>query len=79
MRFGDKPRGNKLAKLYIYKSLFKGRIDVFAKRWEKGKKAGYMPAYDYDRNKYFLHKRNGGTFQEFEEKTHIPLTDQQLI
>jgi superfamily II DNA or RNA helicase len=79
MRFGDKPKENRLAKLLIYKSLFKGRIDVFAKRWEKGKKAGYIPAYDYDRNKYWEHKRNGGTFKEFDEKTHTTLNDQQLL
>ncbi len=79
MRFGDKPRENKLSKLDIYRSLFNGRNDVFAKRWEKGKKAGYMPAYDYDRNKYWLHKNDGGTFDEFKEKKLIPLTDQQLI
>lgn len=79
MKFGDKPERRKLTKLYIYKSLFKGREDVFAKRWEKGKKAGYMPAYDFNRSKYWEHKRNGGTFQEFKEKTFAPLTDQQLI
>ena len=72
MRFGDKPKENKLAKLYIYKNLFNGRNDVFARRWEKGKKAGYMPAYDYDRNKYWLHKNDGGTFDEFKEKKLIP-------
>jgi hypothetical protein len=32
-------------RLNLYKSLFKGREDVFALRWEKGNKSGYMPAY----------------------------------
>ena len=32
----------------IFRSLFKGREDVFAVRWEKGGKSGYMPAYFYD-------------------------------
>jgi len=79
MNVGDKSGRKKLAKLEIYKSLFKGREDVFARRWEKGKKAGYMPAYDYNQSKYWEHKRNGGTFQEFKEKTFTPLTEQQLV
>lgn len=79
MKVGDKSGRKKLTKLEIYKSLFKGREDVFARRWEKGKKAGYMPAYDYNRSKYWEHKRNGGTFQEFKEKTFTPLTEQQLV
>ena len=32
----------------LFRSLFKGREDVFAVRWEKGNKSGYMPAYFYD-------------------------------
>ena len=34
--------------LQLFKSFFKGREDVFAIRWEKGNKSGYMPAYHYD-------------------------------
>lgn len=29
----------------LFKSVFTGRDDVFAVRWEKGNKSGYMPAY----------------------------------
>ena len=32
----------------IFRSVFKGREDLFAVRWEKGDKSGYMPAYFYD-------------------------------
>ena len=32
----------------IFRSLFKGREDVFAVRWEKSGNSGYMPAYQYD-------------------------------
>ncbi len=35
-------------KLNLFKHLFKGREDVFATRWEKGKKSGYMPDFHYD-------------------------------
>jgi len=34
-------------KLDLFTSLFRGRTDVFAIRWEKMDKSGYMPAY-YD-------------------------------
>lgn len=30
--------------LTIFRALFRARNDVFAIRWEKGKKSGYMPA-----------------------------------
>ena len=32
----------------LFKSVFKGRADVFAIRWEKGNKSGYMPAHTFD-------------------------------
>jgi hypothetical protein len=77
-------------KLNLFKSLFKGREDAFAIRWEKparlsaekagqsggGKKSGYMPAYHYDPYMYRLHKMNGGAFKNYKDKTYLPLTDQ---
>ena len=36
--------------LEIFKSIFKGREDVFAIRWERDGKSGYMPAYHLDWN-----------------------------
>ena len=32
----------------LFKSIFCGRQDVYAIRWEKEGKAGYMPAYKVD-------------------------------
>lgn len=66
-------------KLRLFKSLFKGREDVFAVRWEKGKKNGYMPAYHFDSYMYRLHKMKGGNFKDYKDKTYLPLTDQQLL
>lgn len=66
-------------KLFILRSLFKGREDVFAQRWEKGTKSGYIPAYFYDPYRYKAHKMKGGTFQTYTDKTYLPLTDEQLI
>ena len=66
-------------RLNLYKSLFRGRDDVFALRWEKGGKSSYMPAYSFDPNRYKLHQMKGGTFQTFVDKTYQALTDEHLI
>lgn len=62
----------------IFKSVFKGREDVFAIRWEKGSKNGYMPAYSYDPYMYRAHKMKGGTFQSYNDKTYLKLTDAEI-
>jgi len=62
----------------LYKSLFKGRDDVFAVRWEKGSKSGYMPAYQYDPYQYRMHKMRGGTFQNYDDKNYLPYSDDQI-
>ena len=65
-------------KLALFKSLFKGREDVFAVYWEKGGKKGYRPAYYFDPHRYRMHQINGGTFQNFSEKSHLQLSDHQI-
>lgn len=62
----------------IFRSLFKGREDVFAVRWEKSGKSGYMPAYQYDLYHYRAHKMNGGTFANYPHKTYLPFTDNEI-
>jgi hypothetical protein len=69
----------------LFRNLFKGREDVFAIRWEKparpaggGNKSGYMPAYFYDPYRLRAHKMNGGTFQNFTEKSYLKFTDEQI-
>ena len=62
----------------LFRSLFKGREDVFAVRWENGNKSGYMPAVFYDLYRFRAHKMNGGTFQNFNEKSYLKLTDEQI-
>lgn len=69
----------------LFKSVFKGREDVFAIRWEKparpsggGNKSGYMPAYSFDPYFYRAHKAKGGTFQSYKDKTYLALTDDQI-
>lgn len=51
---------------------------MFAVRWEKGNKSGYMPAYFYDPYRLRAHKMNGGTFQNFTEKSYLKPTDEQI-
>ena len=65
-------------KIRLIRSLFKGREDVFAIRWEKGNKSGYMPAYHFDPFRLRLHKMKGGSFQNFTEKSLLKLTDEQI-
>jgi len=38
----------------------RGRRDVFAIRWERDSRSGYMPAYDLNWDEYGIHKANGG-------------------
>ena len=67
-----------LANLSIFKSLFRGRDEIFAIRWEKGGKSNYFPAYDYDPYQFRLHKIKGGTIQNFSDKKLLSLSDQQI-
>lgn len=63
----------------IFKSLFRGREDIFAIRWEKGNKSGYVPAYQFDPYHYKLHQIKGGSFNNYSEKEYLPFTDDQII
>ncbi|MCX6897006.1 MAG: DEAD/DEAH box helicase family protein [Verrucomicrobia bacterium] len=64
--------------IQLFKAVFKGREDVFAIRWEKGNKSGYMPAYFYDPYMYRAHKMKGGTFQNYNDKTYLKLTNEEI-
>lgn len=66
------------SQINIFHALFRGREDVFAVRWEKSGKAGYMPSYQYDLYHYRSHKMNGGTFANYPHKTYLPLTDYEI-
>ena len=60
-------------KIKLYRSLFRGRDDVFARRWEKT--GGYFPDYTFDWNEFNAHKARGGSIKDFDNKTLTPLTD----
>ncbi|MDD4728021.1 MAG: hypothetical protein PHN55_04625, partial [Dysgonamonadaceae bacterium] len=63
----------------LYRSFFRGREDVYAVRWEKGDRSGYMPAYHVDWNDYNRHKASGGTFANYKKKSFLPFNDKILI
>ncbi|NLA82792.1 MAG: DEAD/DEAH box helicase family protein [Clostridiaceae bacterium] len=67
-----------LAKISLYKSLFRGREDVYALRWEKKGRSGYMPAYKVDWTDYHQHKSKGGSFSNYEKKEYLPLNDEAI-
>lgn len=62
----------------FFKSLFQGRQDVYAVRWEKDGKSGYMPAYKVDWSDYNKHKASGGTFKDYTKKEYLPLGDEAI-
>lgn len=64
--------------IQLFKSLFTGREDAFAIRWEKGNKSGYIPAYLYDPYQYRIHKMKGGTFQTYTDKEYLPITEKEI-
>jgi superfamily II DNA or RNA helicase len=58
----------------LFMSLFRGRTDVYARRWEKDSRSGYSPAYEFNWDKFMAHKRRGGSLKDFEHKRLLPLT-----
>lgn len=63
---------NSIQNIDLYKSLFRGRTDIYAVRWEKDGRAGYMPAYKVDWTDYNKHKAQGGTFKNYKNKEYLP-------
>jgi hypothetical protein len=68
-----------ISQIQLFKTIFRGREDVFAVRWEKGDKKGYMPSYFYDPYMYRAHKMKGGTFQNYKDKSYLPLNDNEIV
>jgi superfamily II DNA or RNA helicase len=60
--------------LDLFLSLFRGRPDVYARRWEKSGHSGYSPAYEFDWNEFVEHKRRGGSMKDFKNKKLVPIT-----
>jgi hypothetical protein len=56
-------------------SLFRGRTDVYARRWEKDGRSGYSPSYEFNWDESMAYKRRGGSLKDFENKKLKPLTE----
>ena len=63
----------------IFLPLFRGREDVYALRWERDGKSGYMPAYDLNWDEFSNHKAKGGTLKDFPHKKFSKLTEQRIL
>lgn len=66
------------SQIRLMQNLFRGRQDVFAVRWQKGEKSGYMPAYDIDWTDYERHKASGGTFKTYKRKQPKPISERDV-
>lgn len=58
----------------LYMSIFRGRNDIYARRWEKNGKSGYSPAYELNWNEFMSFKAKGGKFSDFPNKKPLMLT-----
>jgi hypothetical protein len=63
----------------IFSSLFRGRQDVFAIRWDKEGRSGYSPAYDVNWDAFAQHKARSGSMKDFPDKSFAQLTEQRII
>src|SRR5579862_1922261 len=63
-----------IEQVQLFISLFKGRNDIYARRWEKDGKSGYSPAYEVDWTAYREFKAKGGKFSDFPNKKPLLLT-----
>lgn len=64
--------------IQLFKSLFRGREDIYAVRWERDGRNGYMPAYEVDWSDYNKHKAQGGFFKDYKNKEHLPYDDSAI-
>lgn len=66
-------------KVALFRSLFKGREDVFAKRWysDASKKSGYQPVCEREWNREFCDKRKYKC-TECPNRLFAPLTDEDI-
>jgi superfamily II DNA or RNA helicase len=64
-------------KIKLYRSLFRGRDDVFARRSTTTN--AYFPEYILNWDEFNAHKANGGKMANFANKAPAPLTDQVIF
>ncbi len=62
----------------LFMSLFKGRNDIYPRRWEKDGRNGYSPAYQLNWQEFAAFKANGGKFSDFPNKKALLLTTEVI-
>ena len=62
----------------LFMSIFRARNDIYARRWEKGERNGYSPAYQFDWNEFMAFKAKGGKISDFSNKQLLPLTIEKV-
>ena len=62
-------------KIDLYRSIFRGREDIYARRWTQWEKGGYAPAYSFDRQEFNTHRANGWSLKDFPNKQKNRLTE----
>lgn len=67
------------SQINLYRSLFRGRDDAYARRWEKNGQSGWSPAYTFDWTDFNAHRAQGGSLKDFKKKELSPLTDYIII
>lgn len=66
-------------KIALFRSLFRGREDVYARRWESPDgRTGYMPNAERDWNAYYAAKPEHRKRVDKETKKNIPLDDRAI-
>ncbi|SEB20897.1 DEAD/DEAH box helicase [Pedobacter hartonius] len=63
--------------ILLYKSLFRGREDIYAVHWAKGNKSGYMPAKVFDPYLNRIYKKNTSSINST-SPTYLELTQEQI-
>jgi len=64
-------------KIRLYRSLFRGRDDVFAKR--SPRTGAYFPEHTLNWDEFNAHKANGGRMATFKNKKLTPLSDEVIL
>lgn len=64
--------------IQLFMSLFKGRNDIYARRWEKDGRNGYSPAYQLNWQEFATFKAKGGKFSDFPNKKPLLLTTEVI-
>ena len=67
-------------RIALFRSLFRGREDVYAIRWENSDgRSGYMPKADRDWKSYLERERAGPKKVDRQTRSYRPLTDEYCV